>query len=183
MPKDSLTLGAFLGGAPAPSGEPDDARQRRARDRDYSDERRRRGKRMSDDEIEAACATGLAVRGDTFPVKDELKLLGCGWSQKHRTWVAPDDLVLAEALEIVKRGPVNEQGVPQLKPVQLVTALRAMPSNMLVSELRRRGVNVKFEAETTLADAIAGWPPTMDDLAPAFDFSELDPDGDRKEEP
>lgn len=42
-----------------------------------------------------------AVRGDTYPVREELKALGCRWDRDTGLWWAPPDL-LREAEDLVE---------------------------------------------------------------------------------
>jgi len=39
----------------------------------------------------------LIVKGNTFPIKDALKRLGCRWEPIGKNWIAPDPAVLTAA--------------------------------------------------------------------------------------
>jgi hypothetical protein len=46
-----------------------------------------------------ASDTLVAIPGNTYPVRDELKTLGATWDKEARTWrIAPEKLVLARAV-------------------------------------------------------------------------------------
>lgn len=49
--------------------------------------------------------TMVAVTGNTYPVKDELKQLGARWDNTARVWMVPQTM-LARAQAIVARGPL-----------------------------------------------------------------------------
>jgi hypothetical protein len=44
---------------------------------------------------------GLAVKGNTFPIKNELKRIGCTWDQATRNWIARDYMTLQAAYKIL----------------------------------------------------------------------------------
>jgi hypothetical protein len=134
---------------------------------------------MTDDEMKAAVAAGFAVRGDSYPVKEELKVIGCGWYADggHRCWVAPNAETFREATAIVVRGPLVEANPQFSGPLEealgfkdIARAIKVASTGDLVREIRRRGVRCTFDAPETLADAVAGYPPTIDDLAGKFDW-------------
>jgi hypothetical protein len=45
--------------------------------------------------------TALAISGNTYPVKDQLKALGCRWNSAAKAWVAPNAAVHARAVALV----------------------------------------------------------------------------------
>lgn len=122
---------------------------------------------VSNPAFEALIAQGLGVGGSTFQVKDGLFRLGCRWYPFRRVWVAPNALVLQRAQDLVNQGPsaaeVDDFG------------LNRVPTAAMVSELRFRNIDLD---RSTLADAVAGWPPTLEEylegFEDAFDFSEFD---------
>ncbi len=46
----------------------------------------------------------LPITGNTYPVKDSLKALGCRWDGQHKVWMAPED-VFIQAQNIVAQAP------------------------------------------------------------------------------
>ena len=142
-----------------------------------------RQRRMTDDEMRVAVAQGMSVLGDSYPVKDELKSIGCSWCAAAKCWVAPTEAVLKEARKIVARGPLVEDEVGETMGfAEIKRALKLAGTSELVSEIRRRGVSIVFGSQETLADAVAGYPPTIDDFAGAFDWSKFVGSTDEKDE-
>lgn len=43
------------------------------------------------------------ISGNTYPVKEELKMAGCFWSSKDKCWVAPDRDTMYLANDIIDR--------------------------------------------------------------------------------
>ena len=50
--------------------------------------------------------TRLYVTGNTYPVKEELRALGCRWDAGRRAWYTDSEEVAAKAREIVQPHPM-----------------------------------------------------------------------------
>lgn len=46
----------------------------------------------------------LFVTGNTFPVKDQLRALGCRWNADHNAWTTTDPATLEKANAVVTAG-------------------------------------------------------------------------------
>ena len=46
----------------------------------------------------------IPIQGDTYPVKDQLKILGCKWNFESRCWTAKDEQQAESARKIVQDG-------------------------------------------------------------------------------
>ena len=49
-------------------------------------------------------AQPLFVTGNTFPVKDQLRALGCRWNADHKVWTTTDPATLEKANAVVAAG-------------------------------------------------------------------------------
>lgn len=57
--------------------------------------------------------TNFAITGKTYPVKDQLKALGCRWDSFAKTWVAPNATIYAQAIALVPApAPARETPAP-----------------------------------------------------------------------
>ena len=52
------------------------------------------------------------VRGDTFPIKEQLKALGCRWDGQERAWYTDDDAVYAQAQALLQPAPLLNSPAP-----------------------------------------------------------------------
>lgn len=128
--------------------------------------------------MEALIGRGLTVAGPTYDVRSELFRAGCRWYAFRRCWVAASSSVLARAQKIVEDGEKRKSTED--------FDLRGIPTQALVREVINRNVDLSV---STLGDAVAGWPPTVDEfmaeLGESFDFTEFDssrPQGGEGEE-
>lgn len=133
---------------------------------------------VEDPVAEELIKRGLAVAGQTYDVRHDLHRIGCQWYAYRRVWIAPNDHVLARATKIVADGESRKSTAD--------FDLRGVPSQALVREVLRRNIDLSV---STLGDAVAGWPPTIEEVVAAveesFDFSEFEtgrPPGDEGEE-
>lgn len=129
---------------------------------------------VEDPTLEELIKMGFSVVGDTYDVRSELFRIGCRWYAYRRVWVAVSDHVLRRAQKIVADGASRK--------IDKDWDLRGVPSQALVREALRRNIDLSV---STLADAVAGWPPTLEEVVESveesFDFSEFDsgrPQGD-----
>lgn len=61
--------------------------------------------------------TRIAITGNTYPVKDKLKALGCKWDGARKCWVATSEDMAAKARAIVGNTPLNSPPQQDLGPV------------------------------------------------------------------
>ncbi len=48
------------------------------------------------------------IHGNTYPVKDQLKAMGCRWSKISECWVTEDEAVRAKAQALVDAQPAKQ---------------------------------------------------------------------------
>jgi hypothetical protein len=65
--------------------------------------------------------TTLAITGNTYPVKDSLKALGCRWNGDMKAWVAPTAQIYEQGMRLVV-------GTPQKSVVRTATARTSAPT-------------------------------------------------------
>lgn len=51
----------------------------------------------------------LFVTGNTFPVKDQLRALGCRWNADHKAWTTTDPATLEKANAVVAAGGLKAE--------------------------------------------------------------------------
>jgi hypothetical protein len=56
---------------------------------------------MSKQQYASIVQQGYKVTGNTFPVKDQLKALGCVWGPMEKCWYAPTEEIQVKAWAIV----------------------------------------------------------------------------------
>jgi len=49
----------------------------------------------------------LPVKGNTYPVKDQIRALGGRWDGRRKVWMVPDD-VFIQAQELVSNAPASQ---------------------------------------------------------------------------
>lgn len=84
---------------------------------------------------------GLAVRGSTFEIKDQLKRYGCLWHSEQKVWVAPDADTLRQIEDAFPHNVIRAGTVAQRAP----TPLAHHSDYELLMELQARGFS--FSAE------------------------------------
>lgn len=84
----------------------------------------------------------LRVTGNTYPVREQIKSLGCVWGKTEKCWFAPDADTQAKALAIVGK-PVYNSPPPQDNGPVDVKAEAAKRGRVALNE-----VSVSFRRET-----------------------------------
>ena len=63
---------------------------------------------------------GLIVKGNTFPIKDQIKELGGIWDGKEKQWLMPDQSAVAECNVALGLGDGPPPKAPAEEPEDLV---------------------------------------------------------------
>lgn len=67
---------------------------------------------MSTQEYVAVITRNHRITGNTYPVKEQLRALGCVWGSREKCWFAPDEETLAKARGIVQPHPMYNSPPP-----------------------------------------------------------------------
>ena len=54
----------------------------------------------------------IAIRGNTYPVKEQLKALGGQWNAARKAWMVPDDKAQEAERIVASAGPKPERPYP-----------------------------------------------------------------------
>jgi hypothetical protein len=85
-------------------------------------------------------AQQVPITGNTYPVKDRLKALGCRWNSDNKCWMAPDAETAAKANAIVNQQAAPKQAAPKLPAA---ASMPEMTVEMAATEAQKYGYKIR----------------------------------------